>query len=245
MTTKISPTKTTLFACWLALVALANSTATVNAAEPLKVGSLKVDKVLYLGNSITLHSPAPKIGWLGNWGMAASAADKDYVNLLTEKIAKAAGGRPQIKVRNIADFERSLQDYDVCESLKEELAFEADVVIFAIGENSAAPKSDEERTRFFDAYSNLLAEIQKHGRPTIFVRSQFWPDQEKDPLIKKACEKTGCQYVDIRAIGLDPSHAARAERMIEHAGVAGHPGDKGMAAIASALWSAIETFARK
>ena len=30
-------------------------------------------RAVFIGNSITLHSPAPQIGWHYNWGMAASA----------------------------------------------------------------------------------------------------------------------------------------------------------------------------
>ena len=38
--------------------------------------------VLCVGNSILAHGPSESIGWSGNWGMAASSADKDYYHLL-------------------------------------------------------------------------------------------------------------------------------------------------------------------
>jgi hypothetical protein len=103
---------------------------------------IKADKVLFLGNSITLHGPAPAIGWQGNWGMAASAADKDYVHLVLKGIAQAAGQDPKSMVVNIADFERQFETYDVAVGLKRELAFRANLVIVAIGENVPALSSE-------------------------------------------------------------------------------------------------------
>src|SRR4051812_102045 len=45
--------------------------------------------ILFMGNSITLNAPLPERGWHGNWGMAATAEDSDYVHqtvrLLKEK----------------------------------------------------------------------------------------------------------------------------------------------------------------
>ena len=46
----------------------------------------KGPRVLFVGNSITLHGPRPQIGWTNNWGMAATARDKDYVHLLQKKM---------------------------------------------------------------------------------------------------------------------------------------------------------------
>ncbi len=34
-------------------------------------GTLRADRILFLGNSLTLHGPKPEIQWTGNWGMAA------------------------------------------------------------------------------------------------------------------------------------------------------------------------------
>ena len=206
----------------------------------LRVGKLHVGKVLFLGNSITLHGPAPKIGWNGNWGMAASAQEKDYVHLLLTRIAKSAGGKPVVMARNIADFERGFADFKVQEGLKEALAFEADLIIVAIGENVAALPTDAAKARYAAAFSNLLAELKKCGRPTLLVRSQFWANPAKDEIMKRACADAGGIFVDNSQLGRDESNYARAERKIEHAGVAGHPGDKGMQAIADALWNAIE-----
>ncbi len=206
----------------------------------LRVGQLRVNKVLFLGNSITLHGPAPKIGWEGNWGMAASARDKDYVHLLLARIAKAAGGQPESKIKNIADFERGLDGFNLKDGLKEELAFEANVVIVALGENAAALGTDEAKMKFKTAFANLLNELKQHDEPAIFVRSTFWAEPAKDEIMKQVCEEAGGVFVDNSKLGGDATSQARSERKIEHDGVAAHPGDKGMKAISDALWAAIE-----
>ena len=202
-------------------------------------------RVLFLGNSITLHAPAPNIGWEGNWGMAASSIEKDYVHILLQKWNRKNGKTPEVLIKNIADFERNLGDYDIEQQLRSELAFKADVVILAIGENSASPKTDEEKMKFSAALERLLETLKKAGAPTIYVRSQFWPDTEKDSLLKQATEKAGCVWVDLKQLGADPINAASAERHFEHAGVAGHPGDKGMQAIADRIWDAIQQQAKQ
>jgi len=212
----------------------------VQEATELHVGELRVGKVLFLGNSITLHGPAPKIGWSGNWGMAASSQEKDYVHLLLERIAKSAGGKPAVMVKNLADFERGLQDFDLKEGLKQELAFNAELIIVAIGENASELKTEEAKAKFREAFVKLLAELKKHRRPTLVVRSCFWANPAKDQIMKQACQDAGGVFVDNSKLGSDESNFARSERKIEHAGVAGHPGDKGMQAIADSIWSAIQ-----
>jgi lysophospholipase L1-like esterase len=208
--------------------------------KDLKLKNLRVGKLLFLGNSITNHGPKPEIGWTGDWGMAASAREKDYVHVLAARVGKAAGGEPQILARNIADFERGHPTYDIAAGMKDELAFHPDVVIVAIGENVPPLETEEAKVKYRDAFVRLLTTLTENSHPVIFVRSCFWPNPQKDELMKQAAAQTGATYVDVGALGGDPANAARAERTIEHAGVAGHPGDRGMQAIADALWKAIE-----
>lgn len=208
--------------------------------KDLRVGSLQVAKILYLGNSITLHGPAPKIGWTLNCGMAASAPEKDYVHLLTARIAKAAGGEPQIMVKNIADFERQFETYDLEAGLQAELAFEPDLVIVAIGENVPALASDEAKAKYQAAFARLLDTLKKHGNPAIVVRSSFWADPAKDDGMGRASADSKAVFLKIGELGRDRANFATSERKFENAAVGNHPGDKGMQAIADALWAAIE-----
>lgn len=221
--------------CWLLILQ-----SFVPAVLCQEAKSPTPERVLFLGNSITLHAPAPNIGWEGNWGMAASAIDKDFVHVLLQKWKESCGQTPKAMVKNIAEFERKLGDYAIEEQLKEELAFNADVIILAIGENAAAPKNDQEKIAFSEAMDRLLEALKRNEEAAIYVRSQFWPDAVKDALMKSATEKAGCVWVDLERIGTDPKNAASAERHFEHAGVAGHPGDKGMQAIADKIWRAVE-----
>lgn len=200
-----------------------------------------VRKILFLGNSITLHGPAPAIGWHGNWGMAASAREKDFVHLVTNSISKAVGAVPETMVKNVAQFERQYATYDVAASLKEAFDFKADLVILAIGENVPGLTSEEAKAQFAAGVKRLLQGLKADHRPTIVVRSCFWPNQAKDQILQQACAEAGGIFVDIGRLSKDEANYARAERDYPHKGVASHPGDRGMQAIADAILQALPT----
>ena len=86
----------------------------------------------------------------------------------------------------------------------------------------------------------MFAELKKHGQPTLFVRSQFRQDGVKDQLMKQACEDVGGIFIDISKLDPEATNYAPAKRQIEHAGVAGHPDDKGMQELADATWHALQ-----
>jgi hypothetical protein len=217
----------------------ADSGAPANADQDVMFHKVKANKILFLGNSITLHGPAPAIGWLGNWGMAASTKDNDYVHLMLKAIAETAGREPQSVVANIATFERQYATFDVDSGLKQELAFKADLVIVAMGENVPAFTTEQAKAAFKTSTTELLKKLKESSDPVIVVRSCFWPDQAKDAILKQACEEVGGIFVDAGARGKDEAYFARSERQFSHAGVAAHPGDRGMKAIADAILEAL------
>lgn len=202
-------------------------------------GQTSFKKVLFLGNSITKHGPKADIDWSGNWGMAASSEAKDYVHVFTASLTQRQGSAPEILVKNIADFERAHQGYDFATKLKEAIDFNADLIVLAIGENVPVLKTVEEKTKLQADVTALLKSLQGARNPTILVRSCFWANAAKDEALRGACAAVGGIFCHIGALGADKSLYGRAEREFKHAGVANHPGDKGMAAIAEALMKAL------
>jgi len=205
-----------------------------NAAAPHGI-----QKVLFLGNSITRHGPKQDIGWSGNWGMAASAEEKDFVHIVACALPKRTVSAPEVMIKNIAEFERQYATYDAEAKLKDALTFGADLIIVAIGENVPALKGDAAKLQFGNGLRKLLRGLKPDKSPTIVVRSCFWPNQAKDQVLKQVCQEFGGIFVDIGRLAKDESNFARSERKFEHAGVAAHPGDKGMQAIAEAILEAI------
>lgn len=42
----------------------------------------KGKRIMFVGNSITKHAAKEEIGWFGDWGMAASKEENDYVHIV-------------------------------------------------------------------------------------------------------------------------------------------------------------------
>ena len=192
-------------------------------------------KILFVGNSLTSHGPKADIDWHGNWGMAATSLDKDYVHVVTKALAVKQGITPVIMVKNVADFERNHVGYDITGKYADAAAFKADLVILCIGENVAALKTPEAQAKYQEQVTALLKTLKSNPKAAIIVRSSFWPSEAKDSAMRRACEAVGGTFVDISALSKDEKNYARSERPYKHAGVANHPGDRGMAAIAEEI----------
>ena len=85
----------------------------------------------------------------------------------------------------------------------------------------------------------MLKLIKEGSQPLVVVRSCFWANAPKDEALKKACQEIGGTYLDIGHLGKEQKNMARSEREFKHQGVANHPGDRGMQAIADAIIGAV------
>ncbi len=219
------------------------------------LGTMKVERVLFLGNSITLHGPHKPYGWLHNCGMAASTPEKDYVHVLAAALeartgshlrlsptASAAepGGTPQpATIVNIADIlERHYSPFD-SSRLQPQLAWPPDVVVVQCGENVVRNTFDP--TAFEVGVRALLVAVQAAGNPQVFVTSQvLGGGGALDEIKRKVCAEDPAHrsYVDLASFHKDPTNLASSEPYYTGI-IVGHPGDKGMARIAAALLEAM------
>lgn len=120
--------------------------------------------VLILGNSITYTPANPSSGWNGNWGMAASALEKDYVHLLAAKF-KQQSINANVTAKNIAEFEVNYMTYNFDTELKTYRDNKPDLLILRIGENV---QSTFDSVEFAKRYQGLIA-YMKTGNPQLKV----------------------------------------------------------------------------
>lgn len=185
-------------------------------------------KILFAGNSITRHGPKTEIGWDGDYGMAASCPENDYVHVVC-RMLEARGKHIIYKAANISEYELSPCPESV-ENIKKLSEFGADIVIIRIGENVAEKDAD----RFGEYFPSLIGCFENS---TVFVVSSFWKKPQVEAKTEAAAKECGVNFISLKGIQGD-EYKALGE--YAHEGVAAHPSDKGMRAIAELIFDSIE-----
>lgn len=195
-------------------------------------------KILFVGNSIAWHSYRPEIGWLGDWGMAATAKEKDFMHL-TVSMLEERHGPIDFCLAQLAEWE---QVYPNGTPLLEEKYITArdfcpDIIVIRIGENF--PK-----TLPFDAeckaYFAHMIEFFVNGTDAkVVVTDSFWKNAARDRMIREIAEEKGYVFCSIGDLEDNPETMALNE--YEHRGVRVHPSDLGMQGIAERIVAAVET----
>lgn len=187
-------------------------------------------KILFAGNSITRHARKTEIGWDADWGMAASSIDKDYVHVVeknvSEKDPDAAFCICQVSSWEVHYTEGETQFYKF-EAARE---FEADIIVMRQIENCNF--RDFDKHVFKVEYEKLVDYLNKSGKAKVIITSSFWK-HPGDEVLKAIAQERGYDFIYLGDLGEDSE--MRADGLFEHSGVAAHPGDKGMEAIATRI----------
>ena len=195
----------------------------------------KGTRVVFAGNSITLHNYLPSIGWNFRHGMAASAPEKDYAHLMMDMI-REKDPEAAFCVSNVAEWERAYKDGDGKLGLYTQVReFCADVIIMRFIENS--PKADFDGAAFKAGLDKFFAYLDPDKKAKIVMSTGFWRHPGDVAICEYAAER-GLPLVELGDLGeLDEMKAIG---LFEHRGVANHPGDLGMKNIAERLYAEVE-----
>ncbi|TDE17250.1 SGNH/GDSL hydrolase family protein [Dyadobacter psychrotolerans] len=190
--------------------------------------SIYYQRVLVVGNSITAHGRAPDVGWNGDWGMAASAADSDYLHLITRKL-QSKYSKVDIRVLNGVGFENNYWNYDF-KQVTPYTEFKPDLIIMRISENVNA----DYLYMFESRYDQLITTLTSGSAPKVICTTSFFPNKEDvSRLVKNVASNKGYQVVDLEPLTKDKTYAAY--NFFADKGVGSHPSDKGMQAIADLI----------
>lgn len=189
-------------------------------------------KILFLGNSITRHGKAENLGWYGNWGMAASRKENDYVHKLISRLQKD-GKKVSYCVANMSEWERSRDTVLLETRYGQAKQFSADIVIVRLGENAQLA---EHLNAFIPCYRNMVGYFAQ-DKEKMILTDLFWEYEPFDRFVQEFAEENGYAFVQLHDLG--GRDDMKAVGKFSHQGVAVHPGDKGMAEIAQRIYAKI------
>ena len=197
--------------------------------------------VLCIGNSITYMQQSTNIGWKGDWGMAASKKEKDYVHLLEEKLKKY-NSKSTVTCVNVVRWETK-PTLSIETLLKGNIEGK-DIIIIRLGDNVQDIAVFREGLR---RLIDLCGQYTSH----IILTGCFWKRMHTESVIITIARTNHLKYVPLFWIGEiygnttycqgseifydtqgNPYHA-------NHPAFSLHPNDKGMEMIAETLFDSL------
>lgn len=143
-------------------------------------------KTLCIGNSITNHAICDY--WWGEWGMAASKRENDYVHQLAQNL----GDEEYKNTQSYNFYIWEAQAADRAETLTvldSYLTDDLNLVVIQLGENVT------DITTFESDFEELINYVKaKAPKAEIKVIGEFWGDgihPQKDEMKKQACKNCG------------------------------------------------------
>ena len=214
---------------------------TVEAKGQLKPGSDvrflngqgKGKRILLVGNSMTVHGPLARVGWSGDWGMAASCEEKDYVHQLLKMTAHKDA---VLGICQVSSWESQYKEGgDRLQQYASAREFDADVIVMRFIEN--CPKDQWDGEVFQKQLDSLLTFLNKSGKANIILTTGFWRHPGDEDIRQYAKEKN-LPCIEMGDLG--EQDEMKAIGLFEHKGVANHPGDLGMETMAQRMYEEVK-----
>lgn len=194
-------------------------------SRPIPPGALRV---LYIGDSLTVHGTSPGL-WDHYSGMAATDAAHDFLHLTAGHIQRALAPRP---VEALLDNGGNGKIGAMLQYLERHPELKPDLVVLQGGENDAFDDS------FRQTYTRLL---EFYSVPVI-VAGDWW-SADKSNWEKQQAAARKHPFVDLAAMNAIPANSGDGGPFgVE--GVARHPSNAGHAAIAKGINDAFDGLPR-
>jgi hypothetical protein len=213
----------------------------VDANGNMSVAPVFPENALFLGNSLLLG--------FKEYGMAASMAGRDYFNLVGNAIRKV---KPEYVANRLQanPWEGcttvEAQDKYLNNTVKPMLGNDLELVVVQLGDNV---NTDDRKAVFAEGAKNLLKFIRINcPKARVAWVGAWYSDAEKQAVMKNSCELTGSVFVNIwdlntienqSVVGNTYTMSDGTVNVIADAGVASHPSDDGMKAIANRILYAL------
>lgn len=197
---------------------------------------------LAIGNSITKHGICDY--WWTETGMASSSAEKDYVHLVEFYLTKSMCREVRTCAYNFCLWETQSNDRaELLVMLDKYLGTELNLVTIQLGENVC------DTTTYEKDFRELIDYVRDRApRAQIIVIDDFW-DSEKCVIKQSVVNKMKVDFVSLPEIRKKSEYQCGLgtivydvdgnQHIVEHSGVACHPGDRGMQYIADEIIKAI------
>lgn len=193
-----------------------------------------IKEFLVIGNSLTFHGRLDSIGWLNNWGLAASAESNDWVHLLQYYISQDQGKEAKLNILSNVDLPWIDREWDrITDAIKKQ---NNEIIFIEIGDNAL----DTYFKNYEKPYRKLLNFIKKNSTAPVIMLSTWrfstTHGVAADTKIEKLAKEYGYSYINISHLFKNKKNQAANDSICQKPStnrhVCWHPGDQGMRAIA-------------
>ena len=192
-------------------------------------------RIMFAGNSMTLHGIKKDIGWELECGMAASKPENDYVHILMDKINKTNPDTAYC-VCQVAEWEMTYKEGEKKHNLYENAKkFDADIIVMRFIENCNPDGFDKDI--FKTELSKLLKYLSNDFKAKIIMTTGFWR-HPGDEIIREYAKEKNLPLIEMGDLGEDKDMLAL--DLFWHEGVRIHPGDLGMLKKAERMYEEIK-----